>query len=409
MILGGGMVAGYAAKQMVELGLKPGELTIVSADNALPYERPPLSKGYLAGKDGEASIQINPEDFYRGHGIDLLLSSEVSAVEPHRKLVRLTTGEELHFDRLLIATGSRVRTLDVPGAQLEGVHYLRTLGDSTRIRDAAAHARRAAVVGGGFIAMEVASVLAQRGIETTMILREERIWRSFFSPEMSQSFESYYASRGVRFVKQAAIAEFGGRGSIRSVVLASGQDIPCDILVAGVGVLPATDCLTGSGIELSDGVVTNEYLETNIPGILAAGDVANYPDVLYGKRRRVEHWDNAVSQGQHCGRTLMGDRKPFVHVPYFFSDVFDLSYEFWGDTAGAEEVIHRGDLSANSFSAWWLRDMHVVAGFVLNRPEEERDAVSRWIESKQRVSPAALRDPSRPIQEAEESVRGGGM
>jgi NADPH-dependent 2,4-dienoyl-CoA reductase/sulfur reductase-like enzyme len=153
-------------------------------------------------------------------------------------------------------------------------------------------------------------------------------------------------------------------------------------------------------------VVTNAFLETDLPGISAAGDVANYQDLLYGKQRRIEHWDNAVSQGQHCARSFLGDRKPFVHVPYFFSDVFDLSYEFWGDPVDAEEIVHRGDLSGTSFSAWWLRQMRVVAAFVMNRPEEERDAAPRWIESKQRVSPSALRNASRPIREAEESVRG---
>ncbi len=402
------MVAGYTAKQFVELGVKPGELTIVSADSAVPYERPPLSKGFLAGKDTEAGVRINPQEFYREHGIDILLNSEASAVEPQRRIVRLTTGEELAFENLLIATGTQVRTLDVPGARLDGVYYLRTLADSSRIRDAAAGARRAVVVGSGFIGMEVASVLAQKGVETTMVLRDDRIWKNFFSPEMSHSFESYYSVRGVRLIKLASVRELGGNGSLRQVVLTTGETVTCNMLVAGIGVTPATGCLAESGIELAGGVVVNEYLETGVAGVSAAGDVANYLDVLTGKRRRIEHWDNAVSQGQHCARSLTGDRKPFVHVPYFFSDVFDLSYEFWGDPAAAEEIIHRGDLSGNSFSAWWLRRNQVLAAFVMNRPEEEREAAPRWIESKQRISPAALRNASRPIGEAEESVRGGG-
>ncbi|MGH9455673.1 MAG: oxidoreductase C-terminal domain-containing protein, partial [Terriglobia bacterium] len=170
-------------------------------------------------------------------------------------------------------------------------------------------------------------------------------------------------------------------------------------------VRPVTEVLAGSGIEAADGVMVNEYLETNRPDIFAAGDVANYQDVLFGKRRRVEHWDNAVSQGQYCARVLMGERTPFKHVPYFFSDVFDLSYEFWGDPSGAEEVIHRGDVSSNSFSVWWLRQKSVVAAFAMNRPEDERDNAPKWIETKQRVSAAKLEDGSHSVSAAVEQSR----
>jgi len=161
-----------------------------------------------------------------------------------------------------------------------------------------------------------------------------------------------------------------------------------------------TDVLANSGIGVADGVLVNEYLETNQPDIYAAGDVANYQDLLFGKRRRVEHWDNAVSQGQFCGRALMGERTPFKHVPYFFSDVFDLSYEYWGDSSDADQIVHRGDLSGKSFSVWWLRQKRVAAAFTMNRPEDERDVAQKWIETKQSVSGAILKDASRPISAA---------
>src|SRR5690242_7052951 len=184
LILGGGMVAGYCAKELVDRGLKPGELTIVSADTSVPYERPPLSKGFLAGKDSEESIRINPKNFYREHEIDLQLNSQAATVDTGRKIVHLRSGVELFFDNLVIATGSRIRKLEVPGNDLPGLHYLRSLEDSRQIRTRAAEAKRAAVIAGSFIAMEVASVLAQKGIETTMILREDRIWKRFFTPNM---------------------------------------------------------------------------------------------------------------------------------------------------------------------------------------------------------------------------------
>jgi NADPH-dependent 2,4-dienoyl-CoA reductase/sulfur reductase-like enzyme len=158
--------------------------------------------------------------------------------------------------------------------------------------------------------------------------------------------------------------------------------------------------LTNSGLEVADGVMVNEYLEASLPDVYAAGDVANYWDVLFAKHRRVEHWDNAVSQGQHCARTLMGERAPFRHVPYFFSDVFDLSYEYWGDSSDADEVVHRGDISSKSFSVWWLQQKRVVAAFTMNRPNDERDVAPNWIESKQTVAGARLRDASQPISAA---------
>ena len=397
VILGGGMVAGYAAKQFVELGLKPGELAIISADTAVPYERPPLSKGFLAGKDTEDAIRINSENFYREHRVEIKLGCEASSVDTSRKRLLLKTGGEVGFEKLIIATGARPRTLNVPGAGLGNVHYLRSLDDSKSVRRSAENVKQAAVIGGGFIGMEVAAVLAQKGIEVTMVLNEDRIWKRFFSPQMSAFLESYYADRGVRFVKSATVKQLRGNGIVSSVALADGQSVPCQMVVAGIGVTPLTEVLATSGLEVQDGVMVNEYLRTRHADIYAAGDVASYQDVIFGKRRRVEHWDNAVSQGQYCARALMGDQTPFRHVPYFFSDVFDLSYEYWGDASGADELIHRGDLASKSFSVWWLQQQRVVAVFTMNRPDEEREAAPKWIEEKRVVSTAKLKDTRAPI------------
>jgi len=400
VILGGGMVAGYAAKQLVELGLKPGELAILSADTSIPYERPPLSKGFLAGKETEEAIRINPEDFYRKQGIDVKLGCVVSAVDPQHKRLTLKSGGEFGFNKLIIATGARPRTLEIPGARLRNLHYLRSLDDSKAIQRSAERVKRAVVIGGGFIGMEVSAVLSQKGIEVTMILSDDRIWKRLFSPQMSSFFEAYYTTRGIRFAKNATVAELRGNETVSSVLLADGQPIACDMVVAGIGVLPVTEMLANSAIDIGDGVMVNEYLETSRPDIFAAGDVANYQDVLFGKRRRVEHWDNAVSQGQYCARALMDERTPFKHVPYFFSDVFDLSYEYWGDSSGADQVVHRGELASKSFSVWWLRQKRLVAAFTMNRPDEERDLAPRWIEAKQTLSASKLEEASRALPEA---------
>jgi 3-phenylpropionate/trans-cinnamate dioxygenase ferredoxin reductase component len=172
------------------------------------------------------------------------------------------------------------------------------------------------------------------------------------------------------------------------------------LVVAGIGVQPAIEPLRDCGLDVGNGIMVNEYLQTGHPDVFAAGDVANYPDVIFGIRRRVEHWDNAVEQGKYCARSLTGDKTPFKHVPYFFSDVFDLSYEYWGDSSGADEVIHRGDVSSNSFSVWWIRQQRLVAAFTMNRPDEERDAAPKWIESGQAVSAEKLADTSKSIATA---------
>jgi NADPH-dependent 2,4-dienoyl-CoA reductase/sulfur reductase-like enzyme len=287
--------------------------------------------------------------------------------------------------------------LENPGAKLQQVFYLRSMDDSKSIRRGAERAKRAVVIGGGFIGMEVAAVLAQKSIEVTMVLNKDRIWKRLFTPEMSRFFEGYYTSRGVQIIKNAAVAELQGDGSVHSVRLADGRAIPCHLVVAGIGVRPATEMLANSGLEVADGVMVNEYLEANLPDVYAGGDVANYQDVLFAKRRRVEHWDNAVSQGQHLARVLMGDHHAFKHVPYFFSDVFDLSYEYWGDASVAEDVVHRGDVSSSSFSVWWLREGRVVGAFTMNRPDEEREAAPKWIESRQVVSRSRLQDTGQPL------------
>jgi NADPH-dependent 2,4-dienoyl-CoA reductase/sulfur reductase-like enzyme len=380
VFLGGGMVAGYAVKEMVEHGGSVNGLIILSSDDALPYERPPLSKGLLTGKDQEESIFINPAGFYREHSIDVRLNTAVTEVDFSSKRIVLGGGEQIVFEKLVLATGAQPRKLDTDGAL-----YLRSLDDSRKIKDQAASAKRALVIGGGFIAMEAASSLAQRGVEVTMAIREDRIWKSFFTEEMSTSFQKYYESRGVRLELGADRIRF--------------KQSDYDMVVAGIGVTPVTEIF--KGIMLGNGVHVNEYLETSAADVYAAGDVANYHDVLFRKQRRVEHWDNAVSQGKHVAHTLLGERKPFVHVPYFFSDIFDLSYEFWGDTTGAINTIYRGDVNSTSFSAWWLDETNrLLAAFAMNRPDEERELAPQWIEHKRNVSPERLADPARALTDA---------
>jgi len=393
------MVAGYAAKELASRGLRSGELRIISADDTPPYERPPLSKGFLSGKDTEDGILINKPEWYEKQGIDLKLRMIIDEIDLTKKRLHAASGETFEYETLLIATGARARKLDCPGNDLPNVFYLRSLSDSREIRERATNSKQAVVIGGGFIGMEVASVLSQKNIETSLIIREDRVWSRVFTPAMSEFFERYYFSRGVKLVKNESIASLQGSDRLE-VSLSSGPKISCDMVVAGVGATAATELFTTSGLAVENGIVVNEYLETGQAGIFAAGDVANYVDKIFDKRRRVEHWDNAVSQGQHWAGIICGERRPFLHVPYFFSDVFDLSYELWGDSEGATQTIARGDLTNSSFSIWWLRRDCLIAAFVMNRPDEERQCAPEWIKSKQTISADRLKDQNRPVQEA---------
>lgn len=374
------MVAGYAAQELASRGLERGQLAIVSADNAPPYKRPPLSKGFLAGDETEESVFINPPAFYTDHGIELRLDSSVERVDTRGRRLHTSTGEEICYERLVVATGSSVRKLKGPGGDLGNIFYLRSLDDSRRIRASAHAGAQAVVVGAGFIGMEVASVLCRAGCEVTMVFPESRTWEALFTPEMSAFFERYYRERGVGLRAGERVVGFAGEGNVNGVRLGSGATLPADLVVAGIGVTPATAMLDGSGLQVDNGVVVDAYLETNAPGVMAAGDVANYYDTLFRKRRRVEHWDNSVEQGKHTARALTGEHEPFVHVPYFFSDVFDLSYEYWGDKEGADRVEYRGDVDDGAFSAWWTRDGRVVAAFIMNRPDAEREEAVHAIE-----------------------------
>ncbi len=390
VILGGGVVAGYAAKEFVALGGKKGDLAIVTAENVLPYERPPLSKGFLTGKEEAGDIQISGAAFYRKHGIAMYRSFPVGKVDLHRHRLRSSSGELIGFEKLLIATGSTVRRLQMPGADQPGIFYLRQLRDAQRIYAQIKRGKRAVVIGSGFIGMEVASVLASRGVQTTMVFPEDRVWEHQFTPLVSTFFETQFSKHGITVMNNEKVVALTHKNRQCQVVLASGNEVPTDFVVAGIGVIPAVELFHRTPLDTHDGIQVNEFLETTMPGIWAAGDVANYPDRIFRRRRRVEHWDNAVEQGRVAMRNMMDKLQPFIHVPYFFSDVFDLSYEFWGDASGHDKVVYRGTMDHKQLSVWWLKKRTLCAALIMNRPEEERRYAPRWILRRPQLDPKAL-------------------
>lgn len=381
VILGGGVVAGYAAQAFVAHGLPPGQLCIVSAEPHLPYERPPLSKAYLAGNMVAADLLINPPAFYEAHGIAVQLATAVDYVDFTRKRL-YCQGDSLIYDKLLIATGARAQQLTLPGAELAGIHYLRTLDDADQIRQAAANAQRVIVIGGGFTGMEVSAILQELGLATTLVFPGPHLNERIFTTRMAAFFENYYRDCGVTLLSQERVTGFvSDNGHVTQVSLASGKDLPTDLVVAGVGIVPNTELFMDTPLQIDDGIVINRFLETSIPNVYAAGDVACYRDLLYNRLRRVDHWDNAVMQGHLAARIMLGQREEYLHVPYLFSRVFDRSYEMWGDAQQAERVVYRGNVEIGSFSAWWLAPTgRLLAAFVTERPEEERLLAQQWVQ-----------------------------
>lgn len=390
IILGGGVAGGYAIRELVDHGAGHGEVAVISSDDQPPYERPPLSKKFLLGEKQAADILINPPEYYKEHGVDLRLRTEIWRIDFHRRCLFAKSGEEFGFRKLLLATGSRVNTLDLPGSDLDNLFYLRWLDDAQRIRDAAERGGPAVVIGGGYIGMEVAAHLAQRGIETTLVVSGDRLLPRLFTGEMSAFFVHYYRNRRVRIECNARIAAFSGDGRIETATLDSGKMLPASFAVAGIGVTPALDLYKNTCVHIDGGVHVNEYLETRAPDVFAAGDIAAFLDPVDGTRRRLEHWDNAMQQGACAGRSMIAGRTHYDHVSYFFSDVFDLSWEFWGDTEGAGEPVYRGDVWSGSFSAWWLKDSRLIGAFVMNRPEAERELAPRWIHERKEFAAGEL-------------------
>ncbi|MFO7947518.1 MAG: FAD-dependent oxidoreductase, partial [Armatimonadota bacterium] len=363
LLLGGGMAAGYAAKEFVTEGVDGSELCIVSMDKHPPYQRPPLSKSYLAGKDTQEDILINPRSFYGDNGIDLRLQTRVTSVDLDERTVTTASDVTVGYEILIIATGSWVRYLDIPGSDLDGVLYLRDMEMADAIRDAAQDAERAVVVGGGFIGTEIAAYLAQTDTKTAIAYRDERLLSSFFTEEMSRAYENAFADHDVELIAGADVAGFEGDGAVSEVRLADGSSIPADMVVCGVGAIQEVGLFEDTDIE-SDGLIpVDEYLRTARPNVYACGDVARIYDPYFDNDHHIEHEDHARRSGKHVARMVMGDQDPYDYLPYFWSEVFDFSWEFWGDTADADRVVHREAQRDEDMVVVWTKGDRVVAAW----------------------------------------------
>ena len=389
LLVGGGLACTTAAETL-RAGGAAGSVVMVSAEHLPPYHHPPLSKGFLLGSEDEARIFIHPESFYRDHAIDLRLSTRVLSVDPSRQIVTTASGD-IGYGQLLIATGGVPKVLELPGAALSGVFSLHYKGDADAIRRAASNAKRAAVIGGSFLGMEIAIAFVKLGVEVTVIERGPVLLPYLEAARLSAYVRGYVEKLGISVLLNDTAAALHGQDKVEEVETTSGRRIPCDLVVAAMGIAPASGFLAGSGITLEDGyIAVDERLRTSAPNVYAAGDVTAFYDPVFARRRHIEHWDNAVKQGRLAALNMLGRRLRYEEVSYFFSDVGDLSFVVLGAPEEGDELIERGSLDTRSYALFYLRNNVLRALFSMGRPAAETRIAEGLI--RYRVNLSAVKD-----------------
>lgn len=365
VIVGGGLAAARVAQSYRGAGGE-GALVILSADDAPPYNRPPLSKGLVRGETEPDATLVEPAAWYAENDVELRLETEAERVDTDSRRVVLAGGEELAYGTLVIASGSRPRTLPVPGADLTGVHTFRRLADALAVRDAAGDVPRALVVGGSFIGSEVAASLRRRGLEVTLVAKGGGLMPAFASEELSSQLADLYREEGVELLLDDHVEELRGNGRLLTGArTASGAEIEAYLAVIGVGVQPNVEFLDGSGVELDDGVVVDERFRTSVERVYAIGDVARFPDPVFGRRRRIEHWSNSSAQGTFLGEALAGSRKAYDALAVFFTELFGFKIQVLGDLeGGVDEVVLRGSVAERQLLGFYLRGGRLVGAVV---------------------------------------------
>jgi 3-phenylpropionate/trans-cinnamate dioxygenase ferredoxin reductase subunit len=370
LIVGGGFAGAYCASELRAKGAE-GSVLIVGREPEPPYERPPLTKEYLRGEASRADAYVNPPDWYEESDVELRPKTSVMALDAQARTAKLQGGEEVGFDKALIATGANVNILRVEGAELEGIHYVRAFGNSDAIREEAQAAERVVMIGGSYIGCEVAASLTAIGKRCTVVMMESEPMSRGFGDEVGRWVRGVLESHGVEVLGGEELEAFEGSGRVEQVVTKSGRAVEGELVVVGAGVRPDVMLAERAGLEVEDGIVCDAKLETSAPGIFAAGDVCSYESVIHGRRLRVEHWDVALQQGRHAARGMLGETEPYRELPYFFSDLADwASFEYVGPAYEWDEVVFRGSPDDGEFSAWYLDGGVVKAALAVGRSED---------------------------------------
>ena len=378
--------AGHAAGQVVT-SLRQhkfeGQIVLVGEEPYLPYQRPPLSKKFLAGEMPAERLYVKPASFYEDASVELHLDTRVTALDRAARRLETDAGEPLAYDRLVLALGARVRRLPIEGAALGGVHYLRSIADVEGIRGGLEPGQRLVVIGAGYIGLEVAAVARQAGLEVTVIEVADRVMSRVVSPEISDFYQIQHTEQGVRFRLSTGVDAITGKKRVKSVTTSDGEDIPADLVVIGVGIVPNTQLAADAGLSVDNGIVVDDHCRTEDPDILAVGDCTIHPNGIYGRQLRLESVHNALEQAKTAAANICGKDTAYSQVPWFWSDQYDLKLQIAGLSEGYDDVAIRGNPAERSFSCLYLRDGRLIACDAINAP---RDVV----QSKQLIAEKAL-------------------
>jgi 3-phenylpropionate/trans-cinnamate dioxygenase ferredoxin reductase component len=402
VIVGASLCGAKAAETLREQGFE-GRVLLIGAEPDRPYERPPLSKTYLRGESSFDQAAVHDLEYWERHDVDLRLSTTVTRLDPMASEVELESGERIHYDRLLLATGAAPRHLSLPGSDLAGIHYLRTVRDSDAIREAVTSSVPVVVIGAGWIGAEVAASARELGADVTMIDVASVPLERVMGGEVGAVYRDLHAAHGVRLRLGVGIESIAGTEAAEEVRLSDGSAVPAGVVVVGVGVTPKTDLAEACGIEVENGVVTDQFLATTAPGVYAAGDVANALHPLYDRRIRLEHWSAALNQGPAAAKNMLGQSTPYDKTPYFYSDQYDLGMEYRGFAPDFDQVVFRGEPGSGEFLTFWLHRGRVVAGMNANI-WDQGDAIDLLVRTRPSVDPARLADPDLELALVAEST-----
>jgi 3-phenylpropionate/trans-cinnamate dioxygenase ferredoxin reductase component len=405
VIVGASLAGAKAAETLREEGFD-GRVVLVGAENERPYERPPLSKDYLRGEVGRDKVYVHDESFYAEHDIELRLGRTAVSLDPSSCELELDDGERLGYDRLLLSTGAEPRRLSLPGAELDGVLYLRGVGDSDTLRERLGRGGSVVVVGAGWIGAEVAASARQGGLDVTVIEPASVPLERVMGAEVGAIYRDVHTDHGVRMLVGEGVEAFEGGTRVERVRTSGGHELDCDFVVVGVGVRPRIGLAAQAGLAIDNGILVDEHLQTSAPGVFAAGDVANAHHPFYGEHIRVEHWANALNQGPTAAHNMLGRSVAYERLPYFFSDQYDVGMEYSGYGRTWDRVVFRGAPQTREFVAFWLVEDRVVAGMNVN-VWDVTDPIKRLIGERVAVDDRQLEDPDVSLDQLVSATRGG--
>ncbi len=398
IIIGASHAAAQLAPTLRQEGWQ-GRILVIGDESHIPYHRPPLSKTFLSGEKALDDIYIKPQMLYEKAEVEFMLNTRVTKIDRANKTVLLDNGASLAYDKLALTTGSRVRKVDLPGINLEGIYYLRDISDVEQIKTKVGAGKKAVIVGGGYIGLETAAVLRKLGMEVTVLEMMERVLQRVTAPEVSEFYDRIHSEEGVKILCGVGVTAFAGAESIEKVVCNDGSEHPADLVVVGVGIVPNVELATEAGLEVSNGIVVDQFARTSDADIVAAGDCTFHHNALYEREIRLESVQNATDQARVAAQTLCGKENAYEALPWFWSDQYDLKLQIAGLSQGYDEVIIRGDRqSSRSFAAFYLKDGVVISVDAVNKPPEFMMG-KRMISAKLAVDKTRLADAAIPIKE----------